>query len=128
MNRAVPAQVGMKARGKPVKTSAPRSKPAPESRGKAGPPLTIKPSKKAAPELTHEAKATNGRFAPGQSGNPQGRPPGIKNRPVPLRLERQIARELPRMLEELLDKARAGDVEAVAALLEHRTRAEGAPR
>lgn len=55
------------------------------------------------------------RFQPGQSGNPQGRPKGIPT--AAMRLRKAIADHLPEIIQQLVIRAREGDVAAASLLL-----------
>ena len=57
----------------------------------------------------------NGRWQPGQSGNPDGRPPGTGE---VARLRTSIAQKLPDILAKLTELAMAGDVQAARLLIE----------
>jgi len=63
------------------------------------------------PEKT--GRDQDGRFMPGSSGNPQGRP---KRPPDPLRA--RLAEAAPQLLENLLAAAAEGDVSAARVLLD----------
>lgn len=70
-----------------------------------------------------------GTFPPGVSGNPSGRPRGAKDRPrepLDALLHRTAKREGKHIVAALVGAARAGDVQAAAALLAAFQRA-GAP-
>jgi hypothetical protein len=54
-------------------------------------------------------------FRKGQSGNPAGRRPGTGQT---TKLREQIAKRIPRIIEELVNKAEGGDVPAAKLLLE----------
>ena len=54
-------------------------------------------------------------WKPGQSGNPSGRPPG---RGEPARLREAIAEHVPEILAQLVDAAKAGDIQASRLILE----------
>jgi hypothetical protein len=56
------------------------------------------------------------KFKPGESGNPQGRKPGSKNKATGLR--DGIARDLPEIISALTEQAKAGDVSAAKLLLD----------
>lgn len=56
-----------------------------------------------------------GRFKPGQSGNPKGRPPGSG---LAGKLRRAIAADAEDVLAALLKQAKAGDVQAARVLLD----------
>ena len=58
---------------------------------------------------------TDGRWQPGQSGNPKGRPPGTGE---VAKLRASIAERVPEILERLTEAALAGDVSAARLLLE----------
>ena len=55
------------------------------------------------------------KWQPGQSGNPQGRPPGTGE---VARLRAGIAERVPQILDRLTEAALAGDVQAARLLLE----------
>ena len=55
-------------------------------------------------------------FQPGQSGNPAGKPKGVKHRTTKIREE--ILANAPGLLDSLLEQAMAGDVAAAKLLLE----------
>ena len=57
----------------------------------------------------------NGRWQPGQSGNPNGRPPGSGE---VARLRAAIVDEVPEILAKLTMLAKGGDVQAARLLLE----------
>lgn len=57
----------------------------------------------------------NGRWQPGQSGNPNGRPPGSG---AVAELRAGIAARVPEILSKLIDAAIAGDTQAARLLLE----------
>lgn len=54
-------------------------------------------------------------WKPGQSGNPNGRPPGTSEVG---RLRAAISEHLPEIIEQLVEKARGGDTQAARLLLE----------
>lgn len=54
-------------------------------------------------------------WRPGQSGNPNGRPPGTSEVG---RLRAAISEHLPEIIAQLVDKARGGDTQAARLLLE----------
>lgn len=54
-------------------------------------------------------------WKPGQSGNPQGRPPGTSEIG---RLRAAISQHLPEIIQQLVEKARGGDTQAARLLLE----------
>jgi hypothetical protein len=56
-----------------------------------------------------------GRFAPGTSGNPKGRPPGAGE---VVKLRAAIAKHVPAIVEKLVEQAKAGDAAAARILLE----------
>ena len=57
----------------------------------------------------------NGRWQPGQSGNPDGRPPGTGE---VAKLRASIAAKVPDILAKLTELAMAGDVQAARLLIE----------
>lgn len=65
--------------------------------------------------MATEKKRQTGRWKPGQSGNPAGRPPG-KGDVAKLRAD--IADRVPQLLGQLFTQAMAGDVGAARLLLE----------
>ena len=65
------------------------------------------------PENTGPKQGT--RFRPGQSGNPNGRPPGSG---IAAAARAIIAEAVPEILGKLIDQAKAGDVPASRILLE----------
>jgi hypothetical protein len=56
-----------------------------------------------------------GGWKPGQSGNPSGRPPGSSESG---RLRAAISEHLPEIIDQLVEKARGGDIQAARLLLE----------
>jgi hypothetical protein len=62
------------------------------------------------------ARVAGGRFAPGHTGNPHGRPKG-SGRGLAARLDKLVAAEAVGLVEGLLERARAGDASAAAVLL-----------
>lgn len=63
-------------------------------------------------------RTTGGRFAPGSTGNPRGRPRGSRNRQgLAARLDKLVAAAAVGLVEGLLERARAGDASAAAVLL-----------
>jgi len=58
---------------------------------------------------------SSGRFRPGQSGNPAGRPVGSTSPST--RLRQAIAEHVPAIIESLVREARNGDVAAASLLL-----------
>jgi len=58
---------------------------------------------------------SDGRWQPGQSGNPMGRPPGTGE---VAKLRAGIAERVPEILDRLTEAALAGDVQAARLLLE----------
>src|SRR5450830_145602 len=56
-----------------------------------------------------------GGWKPGQSGNPNGRPPGTSDVG---RLRAAISEHLPEIIAQLVEKAREGDTQAARLLLE----------
>ena len=63
-----------------------------------------------------------GRWKPGQSGNPKGRPPGQGEAGTAAKLRRAIAEHVPAIVERLVDQAMGGDVGACRLLLSVRCR------
>ncbi|HVV96495.1 MAG TPA: DUF5681 domain-containing protein [Rhodanobacteraceae bacterium] len=61
-------------------------------------------------------KTHKGRFQPGKSGNPSGRPKGVPDRRNELR--ELITPHVPELLEKALAMARDGDVNALRLLLD----------
>jgi hypothetical protein len=61
-------------------------------------------------------RAAGGRFAPGQSGNPRGRPVGARNR-ITTEVEQVILAELPAIAQKLVERAKDGHTPAGIALL-----------
>lgn len=57
----------------------------------------------------------SGRFQPGRSGNPAGRPKGIPNPQAKLR--KSIEEHVPAIITRLAEAARGGDVAAASLLL-----------
>src|ERR687898_824865 len=72
---------------------------------------------KAAPAAPAPPAAPSTRWAPGQSGNPRGRPLGSRNRASVL-LEHLIEGEGEAVVQALLAAAKGGDVPAARALLD----------
>jgi hypothetical protein len=63
------------------------------------------------------ARTDRGRFAPGHTGNPGGRPPGSRNRTgLTARLDKLVAAGAVGLVEGLLERARAGDASAAVLL------------
>ena len=58
---------------------------------------------------------SDGRWQPGQSGNPMGRPPGTGE---VAKLRAGIAERVPEILDRITEAALAGDVQAARLLLE----------
>lgn len=65
--------------------------------------------------MATEKKRPTGRWKPGQSGNPAGRPPGTGD---VAKLRADIADRVPQLLGQLFTQAMAGDVGAARLLLE----------
>ncbi|WP_334108281.1 DUF5681 domain-containing protein [Methylobacillus sp.] len=63
--------------------------------------------------MTEQKK--RGRWKAGESGNPNGRPPGIGE---VTRLRQGIAAHLPEIIGQLVEKAKEGDTQAARLLLE----------
>jgi hypothetical protein len=55
-------------------------------------------------------------FAPGQSGNPAGRPPGARNRATRL-IETMLDGEADAIIRKVIDMAKAGDIHAIGLCL-----------
>jgi hypothetical protein len=87
----------------------------------------------AAPKRVAKAKAVpdprgkDGRFTPGVSGCPGGRPKGSKTAPAEIRLSRQVQREARRLVAELLERSRAGDPDAQRLVIETGLRRRSPP-
>ncbi|MBS0587038.1 MAG: hypothetical protein JSS37_03580 [Proteobacteria bacterium] len=64
--------------------------------------------------MTAENKK-RGRWKAGESGNPNGRKPGTGE---VAKLRASIAKDLPEIIKQLVDKAKAGDTQAARLLLE----------
>ncbi len=69
---------------------------------------------------------TNGRFLPGVSGNPKGRPKGAKNEALVLKQEMELAlrqhvdvRKLKKVLEKVLNKAANGNMAAAKLVFDY---------
>ena len=60
-------------------------------------------------------KKRRGRWKAGESGNPNGRPPGVGE---VTKLRDSIAAHLPEIIAQLVEKAKAGDAQAARLLLE----------
>ena len=60
-------------------------------------------------------RTTKGRFPPGASGNPKGRPPGAGE---VAKLRASIAGHVPAIVTKLVEQAKAGDAAAARLLLE----------
>lgn len=65
--------------------------------------------------MSNEQKSRPGRWKPGQSGNPAGKPKGAGE---VAKLRAAIAQDVPQILEALKAQALAGDVQAARLLLE----------
>ena len=65
--------------------------------------------------MNNEQKTRPGRWKPGQSGNPAGKPKGAGE---VAKLRAAIAQDVPQILEALKAQALAGDVQAARLLLE----------
>jgi hypothetical protein len=64
------------------------------------------------------ARTPGGRFAPGHTGNPKGRPPGGRNhQSLAARLDRMVATEAVGIVAALLARAKAGDALAADVIL-----------
>lgn len=55
-------------------------------------------------------------FVKGQSGNPRGKPPGAVSKSTKLR--RSIEKDVPGILEAMVERAKAGDAQAAKLLLD----------
>lgn len=66
------------------------------------------------PDLTGK-KQGGGRFKPGQSGNPRGRPLGARNR-VTQKVEKLVFGQLESITQGLVDRAKEGNVQAATLL------------
>jgi hypothetical protein len=64
--------------------------------------------------MTSEQEGTGGRFRPGRSGNPAGRPKGSGGL---VEIRRQLAEGMPEAINTLTAAARAGDVNAAGLML-----------
>lgn len=60
-------------------------------------------------------KKKRGKWKAGESGNPNGRPPGVGE---VTKLRDSIAAHLPEIITQLVEKAKAGDAQAARLLLE----------
>lgn len=72
-------------------------------------------------EQAGTGRLPDGRFAPGHSGNPAGRPPrGIDFRELVLRArsEKIVEADILSVYEKMLERARAGDVQAAKVVLD----------
>ena len=78
--------------------------------------MSTRPAKTAG-EAGPTAPARSTRWAPGQSGNPAGRPKGSRNR-ASLLLEHLIEGEGEAIVRSLLAAAKGGDTSAARALLD----------
>jgi hypothetical protein len=74
-----------------------------------------------------EPRDGKGRYAPGVSGCPTGRPRGSKTAPAEIRLSRQVQREARRLVAELLERSRAGDPDAQRLVIETGLRRRSPP-
>lgn len=66
---------------------------------------------------TNPKRAEGGKFLPGRSGNPRGRPPGSGSSPG-VRLRRLIAEHGEQLVKALIEQAKKGDTAAAVALLD----------
>ncbi len=62
-------------------------------------------------------KKRSGQFSKGASGNPAGRPPGSRNKAT-LLMEELLEEEGERLLRKTIDKASAGDINALRLCLD----------
>jgi hypothetical protein len=69
-----------------------------------------------APENTGKIQGIN-RYAKGQSGNPAGKPKGARNRST-LMAERLFADEIESICKKVIEKAKAGDIQAAKIILD----------
>ncbi len=60
---------------------------------------------------------TGGRFRPGQSGNPAGRPRGARNRASVI-VSQMLEGDIEPMVQKLIDAAKGGDVLALRLVIE----------
>lgn len=61
------------------------------------------------------ARTKQGRWKPGESGNPSGKPPGSGELQ---RLRAAIGKDVPEIIKKLVDAARGGDIQAARLILE----------
>jgi hypothetical protein len=66
-------------------------------------------------EASMTAKSTRGRWKKGESGNPQGKPPGSGELQ---RLRAAISEHVPEIIGKLVEGARGGDIQAARLILE----------
>jgi len=84
--------------------------------GKAVPPTP--PAAPAPIKTGGKAERDNqGRFAPGNAANPKGRPRGSRSKATILLME-SLGKKSPDLLKKMIEKAEAGDVNALRFLLE----------
>jgi thioredoxin-like negative regulator of GroEL len=67
--------------------------------------------------MPENSDAIQGRFKPGQSGNPAGKPRGARN-PALVALDKIGANNAEDVLQAVITKAKEGDMRAAAAILE----------
>jgi len=80
-------------------------------------PLTPRPANTGEEQAPSPARDAQGRFRPGQSANPKGRPQGSRNRAT-VALLGQLQEEAPALLKRMISQAKRGDTTALKFLLE----------
>lgn len=65
------------------------------------------------PESTSKTRDKDGRFLPGQTGNPNGRPPAM-----PSELRQRLTDASPEIIEGVIEAAQGGDMQAARLVLE----------